>query len=108
MWEELFESLGLKQKGITDYDDMTPEEQSSYLKMLDIQESAQITLEDVKKHITIMRQSVEMEVARMPINDPKFEMYRARQFVYILMENVFSRPDRAREMLKQHKSRANL
>lgn len=102
MLDDLFEQLGLKQKGIKDYDDLLPEEQESYRKMLEIQASGQITLEDFKKHIKSMRQAIEIELAKLPDTDPRNPLYKARLLNYILFESFFDRPERAKQMLQQY------
>lgn len=105
--EDLLHSLfpHLKEQGIEDYDDLTSEEKQSYLKMLEIQESAQITLETFKSHIHAMRQSVEYELTKMLRDDPRLQLYQARLQNYLLFEAFFDRPERAKQMLDTYKKR---
>lgn len=100
--EDILELLGIRKQypEVKDYDDLSTDEQDTYRVLLDQVESAQLNVEDIKKHIRTMRQSIEVEVARMETTNPNFEMYRARQYVYVLLESVFDRPEKARDMLK--------
>lgn len=95
----------LKDQGIKDYDDLSPVEQETYRKMLEIQEKSQITLEDFRHHVHAMRQNVEYELAKLPNNDPKNTFYKARLLNYLLLEALFDKPERAKQMLKQYSSR---
>jgi len=103
--DDLFQSLfpHAREQGIKDYDDLTPVERDEYQKMLKIQESGTISLEDFKRHVHAMRQSVEYELAKLPNNDEKNTGLKARLMNYLLFESFFDKPERARQLLEQYK-----
>lgn len=103
--------------GAKDYDDLNSLEQEEYRKMLEVVESSKITLEDFRKHVKVMRQSVEaafidepMYIYSLPFPwmkrvNPRFEQLRARMKNYLLFEAFFEKPDRARDMLEMYRKR---
>lgn len=105
--EELLFSLfpHLKDQGVKDFDSLSSTEKETYLKMMNIYESGQITLEEFKKHIHVMRQSVEAEIVRMLPTDPKMPLFQARLQNYLLFEAFFDRPERAKQMLEMYRKR---
>lgn len=98
--DDIFKLFGYKGNDIEDYDDLTPEEQETYRTMLDIVETTAVTLEDVKKHVTSMRQAVEHELANHERLDRQDIYLKARLRNYLLMEAVFEKPQKARQMLQ--------
>ena len=92
----------LKSEGVRDYDDLSDVEKTTYREMLEFQSSQQLTIEDYKKHIHAMRQSIEYSLASLPNSDEKNTLYKARLLNYLMLEAMFERPERAREMLKQY------
>jgi len=106
--QTLFPKEYLDKEGIRDFDDLLPDEQGSYLEMLKIQEQAVLTIDDVKKHVTAMRQQVEYELAKMPEGDKRNGFYKARLLNYLLFENLFNRPEKAKQMLKSYSQRKKL
>lgn len=100
--DDILGILGIK--GVEDYDDLTPDEQETYRAMLDIVQSGSISLEDFKKHVHSMRQSVEYELSSHERNDRKDLLLKARLKNYLLFEAFFEKPERARDMLKQYSS----
>lgn len=104
----------LKELGIKDFDDLTSDEKESYFKLLELAEKSKITLEDVKKHVRQMRMSIEFALTDenrfvfskifpfLRRKNPRIELLQARLKNYILFENLFDRPERAREMLDQY------
>jgi hypothetical protein len=110
----------LKSLGIRDFDDLRDNqdpilnEKKTYFELLDIAEKGKITLEEVKKHVHQMRMSVEFALVDEPQlihskilpflkrTNPRMLMLQARLKNYILFENLFDRPERAKEMLDQY------
>lgn len=95
--EEILEKAGIKS-----FDDLKDFEKETYFKMLEIAEKGQITLEDVKKHIKNMREGVEFSLATEDLSKNKSLFLKARLKNYILLESLFERPERAKEMLDQY------
>ena len=106
MFDDLTEWL--KNNFGLDYDDLRPDEQETYRKMLDVVQTSKVTLEDYKKYISTMRQSVEFALANDSLNKNQDLFLKARLKNYILMESFFDRPDRAKEMLEQYKKTTKL
>ena len=103
----------LKSRGIGDYDDLRPDERETYFKMLELAEGSKITLEDFKKHVKILRQSVEIELSnyrpgwiKKLWEGDKDQLLKARLKNYLLFEAFFERPEKARDMLSQFKKTA--
>ncbi len=92
----------LKSRGIKDYDDLSSDEKAEYFKMLEIAESATITLEDVKTHIKAMKDAVEFALANEKITKNEDLFLKARLKNYLFFENVLNKPERARHMLAQY------
>lgn len=104
----------LQNLGIRDFDDLRADEKETYFKLLELAEKSKITLEDFKKHVRQMRMSVEMALVDeekfifskiFPFfkrKNPRFYILQARLKNYILFENLFDRPERAREILDQY------
>ena len=109
----------LHQAGIPDYDSLNAIEREEYHKILEVVEKSQVTLEDYKKHIRLMRQSLESTLVDEPEYiyslplpflkrpNPKIVQIKARLKNYLLLEALFERPDRARDMLEMYTKRAN-
>ena len=88
--------------GIKDFDALMPDEKTEYLKWLNLAEKSQVTLEDIKKHIKAMREAVEYALATHKLGKDKDKFLKARLKNYLLMENLFDRPQRAKDMLEQY------
>lgn len=101
----LFPPEYLEAQGIKSFDDLSSEEKGTYLDMARMQETGQLTLEAIKKHVSTMRQSVEYELAKLPEGDKRNTFYKARLMNYILFENVFDRPTRAKEQIARYAQR---
>jgi len=95
--QKYLESLGIK-----DFDDLRSDEKESYFKLLDLVEKSKITLDDIKKHIHAMRMGVEFSLATEKLNKSEDLYLKARLKNYILLESLFERPERAKEMLIQY------
>ena len=91
----------LESLGISSFDDLRPDEKDSYFKLLELAESSKITLEDITKHIHEMRMGVEYSLASDKLNSKEDLFLKARLKNYILLEALFDRPERAKQMLKQ-------
>ena len=100
--------------GIKDYDDLRPDEKQEYFKLLEIMQSSAITLDDFRKHVKAMRQSIEAILVDEPeyvyslhlpflkrIN-PRQLTLKARLKNYLLFEAFFDRPDLNRKRLPEH------
>lgn len=104
----------LKSLGVNDFDDLREDEKKEYFKWLKLAESSAITLEDVKKHIRQMRMSIEYAlVDEQPFIhseilpflkrvNPRYQTLQARLKNYLLLETLFDKPQRAKDMLEQY------
>lgn len=92
----------LHNAGIKDFDGLRDIEKETYFKMLQVAESGKITLEDVKKSVRKMREAVEMALATEDLPEKKDIFLKARLKNYLLLESVFDRPERARDVLEQY------
>lgn len=88
-----------------DYDQLSAEEKTSYLKLLELEEKSQVTLETYKKYIKTMREAVELELANYERDDRKDIFLKARLKNYLLLEALFDRPNKAKEMIATYTSR---
>lgn len=95
--EEWLNSLGIK-----DFDELHEDEKKEYLKWLNLAEKSQISLDDIKKHVKEMRMSVEFSLATHKLSKNNDLFLKARLKNYILLENLFERPQRAKDMLEQY------
>jgi hypothetical protein len=93
----------LEKAGIKDFDDLKDYEKDTYFKLLEIAESGKITLDDIKSSIKRMREGLEFTLASEDLSKNKDIFLKARLKNYILLESVFDRPERAKEMLDQYK-----
>jgi hypothetical protein len=100
---DIFESL-LQNLGIKDYDQLTPDEQTTYRSWLEKVEKAKITLEDVKKGVSSIREALEMELVNEKQCSPKDLFLKARLKNIIIIESILSRPDRAKAALEGYVS----
>ena len=96
----------LQELGIKDYDDLTAVEKETYHKMLEIQQSAAITLDDFRSHVKTMRQSVESALAVEKMPKMRDIYLKARLKNYLLFEAFFERPERAKKLLDTYRNRA--
>jgi RNA:NAD 2'-phosphotransferase (TPT1/KptA family) len=104
----------LKSLGINSFDDLRDDEKKEYFKWLQVAEKSAITLDDIKKHIHQMRVSIEMALVDedqqifskiLPFlkrTNPRFIKLQARLKNYLLLEELFERPQKARDMLEQY------
>lgn len=92
----------LRSRGISDFDELREDEKEAYKKMLEIAESSVVNLEDIKKHVKAMRESVELALATEKLSEKEDIFLKARLKNYLFLENLFNRPERARYMLEQY------
>ena len=93
----------LKKLGINSFDELDrPGEKDQYFKLLEIAEKGKITLDDVKKHIHSMRQAVEFALATEKLGKNEDLFLKARLKNYILLESLFERPERAKDMIESY------
>jgi hypothetical protein len=92
----------LERAGAKDFDDLNDIEKETYFQMLEIAESGKITLEEFKKSVKRMRESVEYTLASEDLPKNKDLFLKARLKCYIIFEAFFEKPERAREMLEQY------
>lgn len=102
----------LESRGIKDFDELREDEKKTYLEMLQMVESAKITLDDYRRFVKALRQSVENELAnyrpgflRRWWDGDKDSMLKARLKNLILFESFFDRPDKAKEILSRYKAK---
>lgn len=91
----------LKSAGIEDFDELTEAEKDSYMKMLDMAQHSVVTLEDFKKHVKRMRESIEMSLVSDDMAVRRDLFLKARLKCYLLFESFFEKPERASEILDQ-------
>lgn len=96
--QEILEAAGIK-----DFDELRDFERETYFKMLEVAQSGNITLDDVKKSVKRMREGIEFALATEDLSKSKDLYLKARLKNYILLESVFERPERAKEVLEQYK-----
>lgn len=95
--QEILESAGIK-----DFDELRDFEKDTYFKMLEVAESGKITLDYVIKAVKAMREKLEFTLATEDLSRRKDLFLKARLKNYILLESIFDKPERAREMLDQY------
>ena len=105
------------ESGEIDFDKLNSIEREEYLKMLTIVQGSKITLEDFKKHVKVMRQSLENALLKEPefIYSPMFPFFKryntnvilikARLQNYLIFEAFFEKPELAKAQLDQYKKR---
>ena len=93
----------LERFGIKDFDDLREDEKETYFKMLEIAESSKIDLEGFKAHVKALREGVETALASEKLTKMQDIFLKARLKNYLLFENFFDRPERARKMLESYK-----
>lgn len=93
----------LEAAGIKDFDELRDFEKADYFRLLEISEAGKITLEDVKASIKRMREGLEFALATEDLSERKDLFLKARLKCYILLESVFDKPERARQILEQYK-----
>ena len=91
MFTQILESIGVK-----DFEDLTSQEQETLRAWVDKVEKAQITLDDVKKGVGLMREVVEAELVKVETTGRKDLFLKARLKNLILIETILTRPDKAR------------
>lgn len=88
------------------YDELSDTDQEIYREWQDKLEVGGLTIEDIKKYVHALRQSVDLELSQTPQNDPKDVYLKARLRNYVLLEAFLTAPDLAREALKtQHRQK---
>ena len=110
----------LNESGEVDFDKLNTVERDEYLKMLKLVQSAQITLDDFKKHIKHMRAAIEITLVDEPDYiysdllpflkrpNPKIAQLKARLKNYLIFENFFDRPDVAKATLEGYEKKLGL
>lgn len=96
--DKILEKLNLK------YEDLNFSERETLNLWLETLNKGQITLEDVKAHITSMKDSVETELANTSHNTKQDLFLKARLRNYILLEGFLSSPERAKRAIEQQLS----
>src|ERR1035437_6633817 len=110
----------INESGDIDFDKLNTVERDEYLKMLNIVQSSEVTLEDFKKFVRSVRESLENTLVDTedfiysPIftflkrPNPKVAELKARLKNYIVFERFFGRPELAKQALDVYKKRLNL
>lgn len=114
--DELLQSLGLNKDGLR-YEDMNKDERATYMKWLTRLEEKQLTLSDVLSYIQQARNSVEAELVDTPETERSWLFFqrpnrkaillRARLRNYMLLENMLTSPERARQAIEKALRQAN-
>lgn len=97
LFTQILESFGIK-----DYDNLTPDEQTTLKGWVDKVEKATITLEDIKRGVMVMREVVENELVREETQGRKDIYLKARLKNLILLETILNRPEKARAALDSY------
>lgn len=95
--DEFLKSLGFKLK----YEELTKAERDQLYLWMDQMQKAVVTLEDVKKYVHAMRDSVENELTKVTNTKDEDYLLKARLRNYMLLEGMLSTPERARQALKK-------
>jgi len=100
-----------------DWDKLNMIERDEYRKMLDIVSNSQVTVEDFKKYVTKMRESVETSLIEEPTyiyslplpflkrENPRKRELEARLKNYLIFEKYLNKPELARQALEEYQSR---
>lgn len=95
--QELLEAAGIK-----DFDELRDFEKPIYFKWLEIAQTGQITIEDIKRGIKKMREGIEYSLAIEDLSKSKDIFLKARLKNYILIEAILERPERAKDILDSY------
>jgi hypothetical protein len=95
--DEFLKNLGYNYS----YDQLTPDERKQVDTWYDQLAQSKLTLEDVKGHITAMREAVENELTK-PDVEPKTDIFlKARLRNYMLIESLLHSPERAKKAVER-------
>ncbi|KKR30732.1 MAG: hypothetical protein UT62_C0008G0007 [Parcubacteria group bacterium GW2011_GWC1_39_8] len=95
MIDELLKKYGLK------YEELTPDERTTFHTMLDAIEQKQLTIEKIKDFIVNMKYSVEQELVKTETNTKQDFFLKARLKNYMLFEAFLLSPEKAKKALEQ-------
>ena len=110
----------IDESGQIDFDKLNAVEREVYLKALKDVASAQITLEDWKKYIIGMRESVENAMLNEPEyiyseilpflkrTNPKIAELKARFKNYLIFERFLSKPEKAKQQIDIYNKRLGI
>ncbi len=103
LFTQILESFGIK-----DYDKLSEDEQSTLRGWVDKVEKSAITLEDVKRGVSVMREVIEAELVKEETTGRKDIYLKARLKNLILIETILTRPERARAALEGYIQQAKV
>lgn len=85
-----------------DIDKLNYAERETYMQLVAQVESKQMSAKDVKNAMTKLKDAVALELAQTPYNEQiKIQHLQARLLNAILLEQVFTAPEKAVEALKR-------
>lgn len=93
-----FESI-LRRRNLT-YEELNPVEKQTYHQMVESMKQGQLTIEKIRDHITVMKQSVEQELTKHDLGSKQDLFLKARLRNYILLEGFLLSPEAARKRLE--------
>jgi len=95
MIDELLKKYNLK------YEELTPDERSTFSVMLDAIQQSALTVEKIKDFISSMKYAVEQEIVKTPANTKQDFFLKARLKNYMLLEAFLMSPVKAKKALEQ-------
>ncbi len=94
MIDELLKKYGLK------YEELTPDERTTFHTMLDAVEGNALTIEKIKDFITNMKYAVEQEIVKATNGTKQDFFLKARLKNYMLLEAFLTSPEKAKKALE--------
>jgi len=88
----------LEEQGLS-YEDLNPIERETYNRANFSLKT--ISVGDIKKYISGMKNSVAIQLADLPDDDPKNAVLKARLKNYALLEAFLTRPEKAEEAIRK-------
>ena len=95
MIDELLKKYGLK------YEELTPDERTTFHTMLDAIEGKTLSIEKIKDFITSMKYAVEQEIVKVGNDNKQDTFLKARLKNYMLLEAFLTSPEKAKKALEQ-------
>ena len=94
MIDELLTKVGLK------FEDLSISERETLNAWMESLQKNQLSIEKIREHISLMRESVEQELTKHDLN-PKQDLFlKARLRNYMLLEAFMSTPERAKQQME--------
>ena len=94
MIDELLKKYGLK------YEELTPDERTTFHSMLDAIQEKSLSVEKIKEFVTNMKYAVEQEIVKTTNGSKQDFFLKARLKNYMLLEAFLSGPEKAKKALE--------